>query len=60
MDISTESIQQCINTNVLGTLSVSKAVARFMIKERQGKIVNVGSVVGYTSTPWAGIVFKHT
>ncbi|KAL4214316.1 hypothetical protein AB4K20DRAFT_1273742, partial [Rhizopus microsporus] len=32
-----------------------RAVAVHMAKRKKGKIVNIGSVVGYTSTPWAGI-----
>ncbi|CEI99917.1 Putative NAD-binding protein (Fragment) [Rhizopus microsporus] len=32
-----------------------RAVAVHMAKRKRGKIVNIGSVVGYTSTPWAGI-----
>jgi short-subunit dehydrogenase len=55
MDIDLHIAQQCVNTNVFGTLAVSKAVAIHMAKRGQGKIVNIGSVVGYSSTPWAGI-----
>ncbi|KAI9360575.1 hypothetical protein BD770DRAFT_384404 [Pilaira anomala] len=55
MDIDLETAQQCVNTNVFGTLKVSRAVATHMAKRGKGKIVNIGSVVGYTSTPWAGI-----
>lgn len=55
MDIDLEVAHQCVNTNVFGTLAMSKAVAAHMAKKGSGKIVNIGSVVGYVSTPWAGI-----
>lgn len=55
MDISQETFNQCINTNVYGTLSMTRAVAKHMANRGSGKIVNVGSVVGYVSTPWAGM-----
>lgn len=55
MDIDLKVAQQCVNTNVFGTLAMSKAVAAHMAKKGSGKIVNIGSVVGYVSTPWAGI-----
>lgn len=54
MDIDLETAQRCVNTNVFGTLKVTRAVAKHMAKRGKGKIVNIGSVVGYTSTPWAG------
>jgi NAD(P)-dependent dehydrogenase (short-subunit alcohol dehydrogenase family) len=56
MDISQETFNQCINTNVYGTLLMTRAVVKHMAKRGSGKIVNVGSVVGYCSTPWAGMI----
>ncbi|RCH97097.1 hypothetical protein CU097_012945 [Rhizopus azygosporus] len=55
LDIDLDKAQQCVNTNVFGTLAMCRAVAVHMAKRKKGKIVNIGSVVGYTSTPWAGI-----
>ncbi|KAF1802255.1 hypothetical protein FB192DRAFT_1377075 [Mucor lusitanicus] len=55
MDIDLQVAHQCVNTNVFGTLAMSRAVAIHMAKQGSGKIVNIGSVVGYVSTPWAGI-----
>lgn len=49
-----EVVEQCVNTNIYGTLAMCKAVGRHMAERKQGKIVNIGSVVGYKSTPWAG------
>lgn len=51
-----ETAHQCINTNVFGVLAVTRAVAKHMVKRNQGKILNVGSIMGYASTPWAGKV----
>lgn len=55
MDIDLDTAQLCVNTNIFGTLRVSRAVALLMSKQGKGKIVNIGSVVGYAGTPWAGI-----
>ena len=41
-----EHIQQIINTNLLGSIFVSKAVVRGMIQRSKGHIINIGSVVG--------------
>ncbi|OAD79607.1 hypothetical protein PHYBLDRAFT_58654 [Phycomyces blakesleeanus NRRL 1555(-)] len=55
MDIDYKVINRCINTNVIGVLSVCRAVVPHMVNQKSGKIVNVGSIVGYTATPLAGI-----
>ncbi|KAJ9063213.1 hypothetical protein DSO57_1002511 [Entomophthora muscae] len=44
-----------LNTNVLGALRVTQAVAPYMIKTGGGTIVNIGSIVGDLATPWGGI-----
>lgn len=58
MDIDLETAHQCVNTNIFGTLAVSREVALHMAKRGRGKIVNIGSVVGYSSTPWAGMCIR--
>lgn len=55
LDIDFETAHNCVNTNVFGVLAVTRVVAKHMAKRNKGKIVNIGSVVGYVSTPWAGI-----
>ncbi|KAI8370655.1 uncharacterized protein BYT42DRAFT_583211 [Radiomyces spectabilis] len=55
LDIEYDKVRACIDTNVIGTLSMCRVVGRHMADRGSGKIVNVGSVVGYASTPWAGI-----
>lgn len=43
--------QDILNTNLTPIFTLSKAVLRGMMKKRQGRIVNVGSVVGSTGNP---------
>lgn len=40
-----------INTNLKGVFLCSKAAAKWMFKQRSGKIVNISSVVGLTGNP---------
>ncbi|MCO4320842.1 3-oxoacyl-ACP reductase FabG [Aliidiomarina quisquiliarum] len=40
-----------IQTNLTAVFKLSKAVMRGMMKKRQGRIVNIGSVVGTTGNP---------
>ncbi|MCC5855001.1 MAG: 3-oxoacyl-ACP reductase FabG [Idiomarina sp.] len=40
-----------IDTNLTSVFKLSKAVMRGMMKKRQGRIVNIGSVVGTTGNP---------
>ncbi|KAL1932602.1 hypothetical protein VTP01DRAFT_8280 [Rhizomucor pusillus] len=55
MDIDLDDARKCVETNVFGVLAVTRAVATHMAKRGSGKIANIGSVVGYASTPWAGV-----
>jgi len=41
-------------TNVIGPVALSQAVVPHMVKQKAGRIINVGSVSGITSTPYAG------
>ncbi len=41
-----EDWDRVINVNLTGTFLVTKAVMRYMIKQRYGRIVNIASVVG--------------
>lgn len=54
LDIDMETVKACVETNVFGVLAVSRAVAKHMVPRGSGVIANVGSIVGYTATPWAG------
>ncbi|KAI9258996.1 hypothetical protein BDA99DRAFT_484046 [Phascolomyces articulosus] len=55
LDIDLDAARQCVEVNVFGLLAMSRAVAKHMVKRGSGKIANVGSIVGYSPTPWAGI-----
>jgi 3-oxoacyl-[acyl-carrier protein] reductase len=44
--MSVESFKKVLDTNLLGTFLFTKAAARPMMKQREGRIVNVSSVVG--------------
>src|SRR5690625_1172191 len=51
MRMKEEEFDQVINTNLKGVFLCMKTVARFMMKQRQGKIVNVASIVGVRGNP---------
>ncbi|EYE89307.1 3-ketoacyl-ACP reductase [Fervidicella metallireducens AeB] len=48
MRMSIEDFQKVIDINLNGTFNTIKALSRYMLKERQGKIINIASVVGIT------------
>ncbi len=43
-----EDWDRVVGTNLKGTVMCTKAVARFMIRQRYGRIINLSSVVGQT------------
>jgi len=43
-----------LETNVVGLVAVSQAVIPQMVKRKNGRIVNIGSVSGVTTTPFSG------
>lgn len=45
-DASMDDWETMLNTNVLGLLYVSKAVLPFMLEQKKGHIINMGSVAG--------------
>ena len=45
-DFSDEDFSKIINTNLSGTFYLSREVARYMIREQSGRIINVGSMWG--------------
>ncbi|SAM06047.1 hypothetical protein [Absidia glauca] len=55
LEIDYDVAHRCIETNVFGVLSMCRVVGRLMANQGSGKIVNVGSIVGYAGTAWAGI-----
>lgn len=41
-----EQWNQVINTNLKGTYNCCKAVSKYMIKQKSGKIINISSIIG--------------
>ncbi len=46
MSTATEQWQKYIDVNILGTMFVTRAVLRYMIEAKYGRIINVASVAG--------------
>lgn len=55
VELSDEDGKRIMNTNFFGVVNTSNAVAKHMIKRRDGLILNVGSIVGLLTTPFAGM-----
>ncbi|KAH9837726.1 uncharacterized protein C8Q71DRAFT_558428 [Rhodofomes roseus] len=55
METSLDQAQKTFDTNVISVLRLSQAVFPHMATKRSGTIVNVGSVVGDTPSPWGGV-----
>ncbi len=51
MRMSDEDWNKVIETNLTGVFNVCRASIRPMLKQRQGKIVNISSVIGVTGNP---------
>ncbi|KII94107.1 hypothetical protein PLICRDRAFT_153462 [Plicaturopsis crispa FD-325 SS-3] len=55
IDIPIEHVKQTFDTNTFSALRVAKAVIPSMAARKSGLIINIGSIVGNTPTPWDGI-----
>lgn len=53
-EVSLKDAEYQMNVNVLGLMRVTQAVLPIMRKQRSGVIVNLSSVAGKVSTPFAG------
>ncbi|CAL5372690.1 unnamed protein product [Camellia sinensis] len=53
-ELSLDEVKKAYEINTLGGLRLVQQVVPHMASQRSGMIVNVGSVVGNVSTPWAG------
>jgi len=51
MRMKDEEWDTVIETNLTGVFRLSKAMLRGMMKAKEGRIVNIGSVVGFTGNP---------
>jgi len=54
-DLTPEETLQQFDTNVFGLLNCTRAILPHMREKKSGKIIIIGSVVGWRSTPAAGI-----
>ena len=55
LDMTAEQVRAQFETNVVGALATMQAVAPHMIAARRGRIVNIGSISGILTTPFAGV-----
>lgn len=53
-EIPLAEVRRQFETNVVGPLALVQAVVPYMIKQGGGRIVNVGSISGLLTTPFAG------
>jgi short-subunit dehydrogenase len=53
-EVGLEDLRLQFETNVIGLVAVSQAVVPHMVTRGTGKIVNIGSVSGLTTTPFGG------
>jgi NAD(P)-dependent dehydrogenase (short-subunit alcohol dehydrogenase family) len=54
VDLSADELRRQFDTNVIAPVQVARAFLPLMLPQRRGRIVNVGSVSGIFTTPFAG------
>jgi NAD(P)-dependent dehydrogenase (short-subunit alcohol dehydrogenase family) len=54
LELPLEAFREQLETNVTGMVAVTQAVAPAMMDRRSGMVINVGSVSGILTTPFAG------
>jgi NAD(P)-dependent dehydrogenase (short-subunit alcohol dehydrogenase family) len=53
-EVPLDGVRKLFETNLTGLLATTQAVIPYMARQRRGRIVNLGSVVGLLPTPFAG------
>ncbi len=54
IDVPLEKLRLQLETNVIGAVAMMQAVAPHMIEQRRGCIIQIGSISGILTTPFAG------
>jgi NAD(P)-dependent dehydrogenase (short-subunit alcohol dehydrogenase family) len=54
LDVPIEKLRLQLETNVIGAVAMMQAVVPHMIRQRHGHIVQIGSISGILTTPFAG------
>jgi len=54
-DSSNRQIRQLFETNVIGVVAVTRVALPLMIRHRQGRVVNISSVLGKAAFPGVGV-----
>lgn len=55
LDVTAEQVRAQFETNIVGVIAMMQAVAPHMIAQKRGRIVNIGSISGILTTPFAGV-----
>jgi short-subunit dehydrogenase len=53
-ELPLDDVRRMLETNLIGPLALIQAVFPQMARQRAGRIVNIGSLVGVVPTPWVG------
>lgn len=53
-DISRETLRQQFETNVFGLMDLTRLIIPVMRQQRQGRIINISSILGLVSMPFRG------
>ncbi len=52
---SLEEFENTVNTNMRSTWYLTKRLARFMMRKKAGRIINISSIIGHTGNPTQSI-----
>ncbi|EGG17352.1 hypothetical protein DFA_08347 [Cavenderia fasciculata] len=55
IELDDEEAHKIMETNFFGTVNCTNVIAKYMVNQRDGIILNVGSIVGLSPTPFTGM-----
>lgn len=55
VEVSMQKMRDTFDVNVFGLMGMIQKVSPVMIAQRNGLIINIGSMVSIVPTPWAGV-----